>query len=40
LLEKDRAGTRITDHGRYTLHEVFPNRFDPPPNPERFIIPF
>ena len=40
LLEKDRAGTRITDHGRYTLHEVFPNRFDPPANPERFIIPF
>ena len=40
MLEKDARGTRLTDHGRYALHEAFPDRYDPPPNPERFQIPF
>lgn len=40
MLEKDARGTRLTDHGRYALHEAFPDRYDPPPNPGRFQIPF
>lgn len=40
MLEKDARGTRLTDHGRYALHEAFPDKYDPPPNLERFQIPF
>ena len=40
MLERDARGTRLTDHGRYALHEAFPARYDPPPNQERFRIPF
>ncbi|EAQ05354.1 AAA family ATPase [Yoonia vestfoldensis] len=40
MIEKDARGTRLTDYGRYALHEAFPDRYDPPPNPERFQIPF
>lgn len=40
MLEKHAHSTRITEYGRYVLHEAFPDRYDPPPNPERFQIPF
>jgi putative DNA primase/helicase len=40
MLEKHAHSTRITEYGRYVLHEAFPDRYDPPPNLERFQIPF
>lgn len=40
MLFKDTRGTCLTDQGRFELHEIFPDRFEPPPDPERFQLPF
>ncbi len=40
MLAKDTRATWLTDKGRFELHEIFPDRFDLPPEPERFLIPF
>jgi biotin operon repressor len=40
LVAVDHRGTRITEYGEFELHQFFPDRFDPPPNQERFELPF
>ena len=40
MLFKDTRGTCLTDQGRFELHEMFPDRFEPPPDPDRFQLPF
>lgn len=39
-LEKNTRGIRLTDQGQFELHEIFPDRFSLPEEPERFQLPF